>query len=399
MLDDCLGEKFEELLFFFSSAVLRTVLETKHAGTSPDVCYKLGMKTWLEADDLDVLQPLSLTLTRSLQDSLVQRQQRRSRIASLATTLRMKEGMMEARQSKAEENLVSSSRTLESSVVDIETMKQQIRDEHNGDEDWLEIGLSGDFEQGRDLLIEEDFENLWLPTIVGTGLPPDVASQGLLTDLESRIQAQKTRLQSWKVFQAEVSRRNEEFVVSSPVKSPMRSPLKSPGKLHPFQHVTTPVRTSIRKVPISTPVLAVPAHESHRLQPPPRKRTPLTTPASAARQAHLNPLPFRAKAADQMVTGQLLADVGGMKVDSSSFLVSGTRESSQSLLIEEVAQRVNSIDQEAPLPYRPQTPTEALFAEDADPSSVFRTRSKLRRTFSKNINNTAIQGETIAQAL
>jgi len=403
MLDDCLGEKFEELLFFFSSAVLRKVLETKHAGSSPNICYKLGMATWLEADDLDFVQPLSLAVSRSLQDWLVQRQQMRSRIGGLATALRMKRSMMKARQSKAEEHLTSSSAMLDSSMIDAETMKQQIRDEHNVDKDWLEIGLSGDLEQGRDLLIEEEFENLWLPTIADTGLPPDASSKGLLADLESRVEAQKTRLASWKAFQVEVSRRNEEFVVLSPMKSPMKSPIKSPGKLRPFQHTTTPVRPPTRKAPITTPVLAVPPHKSHRSQPSPQRRTPLPRPASAARQAHLNPLPFRAKAADQadqMVTSQLSADVGEVKVDRSSFSVSETREPSQSLPVEDVrAACIDSITEEAPLVNRPQTPTEALFAEDADPSSVFKTRSKLRRKFSKNTSSTAIQGEDIAQAL
>lgn len=401
MLDDCLGEKFEELLFFFSSAVLRKVLEIKHVGTSPDTCYKLGMASWLEADDLDVMQPLSLTLSRSLSDSLVQRQQRRTRIARLATTLRMKESMMKVRQSEAEDSLTSSSVMLDSSMIDTETMKQLIRDEHNGDEDWLEIGLSGDFEQGRDLLIEEEFENLWLPTMADTGLPSDTSSKGLLADLESRVEAQKTRLQSWKAFQVEVSRRNEEFVVLSPMKSPMRSPLKSPGKLQTFQHATTPLRTSTRKVPITTPVLAVPSHKSYRLQPSPQRRAPLIAPASAA--SPCKPLPFRAKQADQMAIGQLSVGMSKMKVNRSFALVPETEEASQTLPsgnLETASHNMDSINEEAAQVNRPQTPTEALFAEDADPSSVFKTRSKLRRTFSKSASSTAIHGDSnIAQAL
>lgn len=386
MLDDCVGERFEELLFFFSSIVLRKALDAQHITTSTAASYSLGMATCLEAEEIATMEPLALTLNRSLQTALLERQQRRSSITGLVRTLRTKENALRSRHIKADDSLVSSRNMLTSIDIDIEATKQQLREEHTGDEDWLELGLGGDTEHGRDLLVEEDFERLWVPTITAQPLPHSEPTRGLLADLDFRIEAQKSRLQGWKAFQAEVSRRNEGFVVSSPIKSPLRSPMRSPGKFHTPQQALTPVTKSSRKVPRATPILAPPRHKALRLPSSPQRRPPVSNsaihPHPSTNHIDMEPIPLRLSIELPVIDTTPVA----IENDDATAIPEVQRVSHTIVAEDMEAAQINvgHVEQEPPLTNRPQTPTESLFAEDADPSSVFKTRSKLRRTFSKS---------------
>jgi hypothetical protein len=244
-LDDCIGEKFEELLLFFSTLVLRKTLESQGQLSTP--ARTLSVAASLDGDELHAISSLSLAYSASLHASLAERQRYQQRLAGLCDKFRQEENDFETRQSTAETCLASSTSQLTLQDVDIPSMKQQLRDEHNGDHVWLELAMNGSSEEGRRKIVEDEFEVIWKPTISGDDISYDVPANGLLADLEQRVTAQNARLGVLRALQIEVSQRNEQLtVMPSPMKSPMKTPMKttarSPIKARLIRNNSTPMK-------------------------------------------------------------------------------------------------------------------------------------------------------------
>jgi len=253
-LDDCIGEKFEELLLFFSTLVLRKTLASRGEQSTP--ARALSVATSLDGDGVHAVSSFSLAFDASLHASVAERQRRQQRLNGLCKRLRQEESNLKDRQGSANDNLESSTSELALLDVDIQATKQKLRDEHNGDHVWLELAMNGSSEAGRRKIIEDDFQTIWKPTITGEDINHDFPPGGLLADLESRVAAQKTRLTSLRALQIEVSHRNEKFIVMpSPMKSPLKSPMKSPIKARLIRNDSTPMKRSTLKPLSSVPSL------------------------------------------------------------------------------------------------------------------------------------------------
>jgi hypothetical protein len=272
MLDDCQGEKFEELLFLFSAIVLRKVLNRGDSGLPPG--HRLATATSLNEEEAANVATLSLVLSRSLSESLAVRQQRRARLASLNVDSLQTADTLLQREERSGEGLEQDIERLRVADVELESLRQRLHDEHSVDQVLLEIGLSGDAEEGRNMAVEDSFSNIWQPTLDGKPLIYDPRPPGLLVDLEHRVELQKARLQEWKQFQVEVSRRNEELVVlPSPMKSPPKSPTKSPFKSPAKSKAIRPIPLHLRSMQGRTPRLAPPSQLAST--PSTESRTPI----------------------------------------------------------------------------------------------------------------------------
>lgn len=200
---------------------------------------------------------LSLALNSALSNSLADRRQRRAQLARLNVEFLQTADTLLKREEQANSSLEQRTKHLSIASVEPKSLKQQLRSEYNGDQILLEIGLGGDTDEGRIAMVEDSFSNIWKPTLDGKAPTYNSGPPGLLADLEQRVESQKARLQTWRDFQVEVSRRNEELVVlPSPMKSPMRSPTKSPFKSPAKATPTRPIPLYLRSTPGRTPRLA-----------------------------------------------------------------------------------------------------------------------------------------------
>lgn len=363
MLDDCAGEKFEEVLFLFSTVVLRKVLKArqlvtrKHGGAASAI--GIGVMS-LEEEDV-LLPPFTLALRHSLQESLQQRQQIRTNLSSLSTRIREIERGLETRTSVAKISLDTSSTESSAVLENHDNMRRLLQGEHNGNGELLDLILDGEADKGRIALVEDRFGSVWKAGVEGAQLQYDDTPKGLLADLEQRVRTQKARIDYWRQFQKQVSQRNEELVVlHSPAKSPTRLRHGKPerigrlyngltrlkdGQIAPF---TPPIKTSLESTPSRT------AH-----------RTQYETSDSSCPARPRSPPKLQYEGMPQSSnTVPTLPGLGAVHGDAVAAATEQTAELNIS---------------------RPQTPTEALFADDADPSSVFKSRSKLRQTISQSM--------------
>jgi hypothetical protein len=213
MLDECRGEKFEEVLSSFSTVVLRKVLAAKKDGR-PAISRSFALATKLSQSDQKSLLPLAIAHRASLIALLRRKEQLRERYTSFQDVLNGRRDRLEQRRASLDSRRKTDDRT----KVGREEMQQamkQIGLYWNGNTQWLEVLVDGDAKVAHDPLLDIPFELTWRRVQGGSPASnPGPESKGLLQDLETRIADQEARLQGWKQFRIEITNESSEFIAS-----------------------------------------------------------------------------------------------------------------------------------------------------------------------------------------
>ncbi|KAI9655444.1 MAG: hypothetical protein M1831_004859 [Alyxoria varia] len=228
LLDDCQGDRFEELLYSFSTAVLRRVSIRSRENAILTVGERLATTDVLLNGDINLLDPLSLVYKKKLGHFLKRSDRRHKRVKELEQLVKEQHSNRTSSTLDALERLLVAHEALvDAGVESDEAMRKQILDNVVCDPDWLDLILNGNSHVNRDPLMEDDYRNVWKITQRGKHPRYKNTRQSLMTDLEGRVEQQQQRLFRWRRLQGEVSSRNEQFIVPTPKKTPQRSPSKS----------------------------------------------------------------------------------------------------------------------------------------------------------------------------
>lgn len=245
MMDECAGERFEELLFAFSAVVLQKKIRyeanTRRVGMS--IAEQISTAPELHAEDMDLAEGLLLAHKNSLHKSITQRRETRVRLKNLEGQLQDTMTTLETRCTTAEAQLAAIEPRLTQLGIDTASMEGDLRDVAlaNADNGWLDIITTGDATAAQIDFLEADFDELWTANIAHNK-PYTGASRpaSLLEVLQTRVAAQQHRVAEMRAFQASMNGKNEETMLSmqSPSKkSPVKSPLKTPRKTQRLRNV------------------------------------------------------------------------------------------------------------------------------------------------------------------
>jgi HAUS augmin-like complex subunit 6 N-terminus len=188
MLDECKGEKFEEVLSTFATLVLREKAAIPNRYLADSVCGHSGQKV-----DQAQLLPLILAHRNSLQESLKQRKEFAQHAHRYEAFLREQEGLLQERRSRVE-NLPSNVKKSNNAV------QNQVRGAWTGDDRWAEILLQGMPE--RPSFLQQSFESSWESVKLGGASIAGDSPKSLIDDLDARVAEHETRLKRWTAFQA-----------------------------------------------------------------------------------------------------------------------------------------------------------------------------------------------------
>lgn len=269
MLDDCKGEKLEEVLLHFSTAVLRKMLRSHETKTNPaSIAERLGSgRGWLVPEDSRV-NPLLYAHESSLRSKRADQMKRDAKLRALETDFN---GRLQTLQHEKESMVQGRSRLdarLKEAGVNSSALKKQLRHDCNGDGRWLNIAISGDAEHDRDAMVEDTFDKVWNNGLTTSQpVPYDPIPSSLLADLEDRVKHQRDRLNNWRTFQNQLSKRNEQFIV---LQSPIKTPFKSPQKPRFGTAQSTPRRLPSTRKPVRSnqASLRLQALQSSPIKPP-----------------------------------------------------------------------------------------------------------------------------------
>ncbi|KAI0408996.1 HAUS augmin-like complex subunit 6 N-terminus-domain-containing protein [Xylaria palmicola] len=201
MLDECKGERLEEVLAVFSSAVLKKLVAERALNSGPEyrptISETISLENWGYTGDRTELNGLLLAHKVSLRSVLVRKNAARERYRSFEELLAMKERGIARRREEAESNVRDD--PLELSQTAKNELRRSLRNNWTGNEQWIDELLGSNLTQKGGLL-NTSFDDVW--SGVQTGGITDLEEQtvGLLEQLEQRVHRQKTRLQKWEEF-------------------------------------------------------------------------------------------------------------------------------------------------------------------------------------------------------
>ena len=201
MLDECKGEKFEEVVRVFAIAVLRKEAKQRFGsapGLSAAFAETLTTPENLSAEQRARLLPLLLAHSQHLQRQLSERNRsherfrdQQQRLNQARTTLTERRKAVEERQDHLP--LIT--------PQEIEAIADHIKSAWSGDERWAETLLHGGPGFMDDKLREQDLHSE-LPLFSNAKQQERSSTPSLLADLNQRIKTKELRLEKWKKFHA-----------------------------------------------------------------------------------------------------------------------------------------------------------------------------------------------------
>ncbi|KAL1956121.1 hypothetical protein VTO42DRAFT_7640 [Malbranchea cinnamomea] len=213
MLDECKGEKFEELLAAFSTAVLRRVLSFEKQ-TFDNPAIRISLSSRPSTPDQEALVPLILAHRSSLAGLIEERKQLGDSYEGYENLFR---DTLADISSKAKDAAQPSREELHT----FEQIRQDITNWWSGSASWADVLLEGGSSANTNPFLEMEFPHAW--SIVKRGGTvtdvPAVGSVDLLADLQNRIAQQQSRLQRWKEFSKSLASEKKHESTRNPLKT------------------------------------------------------------------------------------------------------------------------------------------------------------------------------------
>ncbi|RCI09693.1 hypothetical protein L249_3856 [Ophiocordyceps polyrhachis-furcata BCC 54312] len=204
MLDDCRGDRFDEVLACFSTAVLKEKAAQGTASSCPSASASLSLKDrGYRSDNADLIA-LVLAHRVSLCRLLERKEVARTRYSDFARLLGQEERAV-ARRREAVRAQEEQDRGIGVGPADVRVeMDRKVRTNWSADEGWVDalLGSSPD-RAGCTGLVAAPFDRVWRRVQQGRLLDLQDQGAGLLDQLDDRVRTQKERLKKWDAFRLE----------------------------------------------------------------------------------------------------------------------------------------------------------------------------------------------------
>jgi hypothetical protein len=247
MLDECKGEKFEEVISAFAMTVLRRV-----ARAQKDERLELALSDHLSGQQQAQLLPLVIALRSSLQQQLSQHRKIQEQAAVYAGLLAQHQASIQNRRA-----LLSGLPVPEDRLKAIGS--EDVVESWVGDDRWAEILVSGPT-RSEDRFLTAPFEEGWEAVLDGKTVNQD-RRPDLLEDLNARIAKQETRLRKWKTFAASLQNRQARTSKAPRVSTSSEEYSSALPQFDRHQSLQL-CEPSIRARPEGQPVPMSPSHET-----------------------------------------------------------------------------------------------------------------------------------------
>jgi hypothetical protein len=209
MLDECKGERLEEVLAVFSSAVLKKLVAEQQLNEPghPSLAQTLALEHRGYSGERAELTALVLAYRVSLRRTLDEKNAARARYKEFSDLLTLKEKEIALRRERAE----AAKQTGQGKGISDGQKREvyrTVRNNWTGDERWMETLLYGDSKSRKDGLLSTPFDRVWRR--VQSGRLPELEDEscGLLEQLDNRVRGQQERLEKWRGFRQRMFGKN-----------------------------------------------------------------------------------------------------------------------------------------------------------------------------------------------
>lgn len=194
MLDDCKGEKFDELLAVFSTAVLRRILTASIDGRQLNPALRLSLANGISPEEYQLALPLLLAHRASLGSM----EERRARVLNTYDKFSQ---LLDNKKVQLEQRSQENPQSVPEQPTDVGRFAEQVQTNWLGSEEWANSLLHGGSQSSSDAFLELPFAKAWAKAKESTVEDLKAgASRDLLLDLESRVSRQRDRLSRWREY-------------------------------------------------------------------------------------------------------------------------------------------------------------------------------------------------------
>ncbi|KAK0386005.1 hypothetical protein NLU13_5842 [Sarocladium strictum] len=210
MLDDCRGERLEEVLAAFSTAVLKIVVAEEESIGSSTPIMRVALENRGYKDEKMDLVVLGLVHRAALSKGLRRRKDMTAKYRDFEDLLSVKERGLRRRkeEAKALDDVDRGQRGKTISEDAAKEMRHTVRNNWAGNEQWLDTLLYGDAKRPGDgnTLFGMPFERVWRRVEQSRLAELEEGGAGLLEQLERRVRGHEERLAKWESFRNALTR-------------------------------------------------------------------------------------------------------------------------------------------------------------------------------------------------
>lgn len=201
MLDECKGERLEEVLAVFSNAVLKKVLLEGNSEEHSALAQQLAFENFSYTGERTVLSALITTHKVTLSKLLRAKADARANYKDFADLLNLNDRRIARRHEQLKQAIEESGPERKISERDAATIQDLVQNNWTGQQEWLDTILYGDSMMGGDGLLATRFDKVWRHVERGSiGELEDQKHVGLLEQLDARVKDQESRLSRWQEF-------------------------------------------------------------------------------------------------------------------------------------------------------------------------------------------------------
>ncbi|KAH9210010.1 HAUS augmin-like complex subunit 6 N-terminus-domain-containing protein [Leptodontidium sp. 2 PMI_412] len=200
MLDECKGDRLDEVLAVFSNAVLKKALQTE--GSSYEaLAQQLALENFSYSGERTILSALIVAHKASLSKHLRGKEDARARYRDFSELLNLNDRRIARRHEQLKQAMVENRANGGMGQRDVYVLQDTVEKNWSGNTEWLETILHGDSRTNTDGFLSTRFEKIWKHVDNGSiGEVEGTNRVGLLEQLDARVKDQEKRLERWQDF-------------------------------------------------------------------------------------------------------------------------------------------------------------------------------------------------------
>ena len=207
MLDECKGDRLEEILAVFSNAVLKKALQEDGSTHYEAIAQRLAYENLSYTGNRSILSALILAHKVSLGQHLRARGEARANFWDFSNLLDLTDRRIVRRHEQLKELVSERGQQEKLSILEARVLQDQVERNWSGSDEWLKTILYGDRVLNQDGLLTTPIEQVWKH--VENNSIGDIEGEngtGLLEQLDARVRSQENRLAGWQEFGRTVSK-------------------------------------------------------------------------------------------------------------------------------------------------------------------------------------------------
>ncbi|KFX97172.1 hypothetical protein O988_04986, partial [Pseudogymnoascus sp. VKM F-3808] len=210
MLDECKGERLEEVLSVFSTAVVKRAVRDNQDGHEA-IALRLAMENFSYTGDRASLSALVMAHKASLRKKIELKERARGLYSDFSGLLELKDRQITRRKEQLKVAVEEDENTEYISKAETYEIQDRARKNWYGSDEWLESILQSERQAQNDTLLSEPYDHVWKYVEKGRiGEIEDSQRKGLLQQLDARVKEQRSRYETWQNFEKSIKAKRSD---------------------------------------------------------------------------------------------------------------------------------------------------------------------------------------------